>query len=210
MERQSSSDSERTISSDRFKRKREEGNTSTGFGSGIAGRTHLRFTAHIEVDMEPSYKEIEQQHEVHNQVGSSSTGPTELVEHNFLEQLDVPLEQAIQAQRDKAHDQAGPSQQQQGISLAELDLGLQLAPSRDRKLELMKPLFEFTKFKSLSEAEFIAKYINRLQIEEKEFNGVTYALAVCSQAKPLNPEMKEKYKCMLSYIINYKNRSTQK
>jgi hypothetical protein len=65
MERRSSSDSERTISdSSKQKRKREDGTTSTGFGSGLAGRHHLRFTGtatiHLNLDIESLSKEIEQ------------------------------------------------------------------------------------------------------------------------------------------------------
>jgi hypothetical protein len=93
MERRSSNDSERTISDNgrvgssersKRKRKREEGTTSTSFGSGPAGRGHLRFsvttTTHIDIDLE-SLNVEQQQHEMRNQ-----------------------------AQPDKAHDQAGPSQ----------------------------------------------------------------------------------------------------
>ena len=136
----SSSDSERTISdnertgpSNRSERKRKlEDTTSTGFGSGPAGKHHLRFTGtatatiHFDIDLGFINTEVEQQqqHKARDQAGSSSqaesdlalrlalpqrdaAGPSALVAHDSLTQLDpVPWEQAMQSQRHAVHDQA--------------------------------------------------------------------------------------------------------
>ena len=131
MERQSSSDSERTISdnervgsSERSERKRkwEEGTTSTGFGSGPAAKHHLRFTGtaifQIDLDMEPPCKESEQQHHAHNQAEPETP--------YFLKRLDVPLGQATQAQQKKVHDQVGTSRSGVSSDVKPVDLDLHL------------------------------------------------------------------------------------
>jgi hypothetical protein len=130
MDRRSSSDGERTISdsknvgsSDRFerKRKRKEGTTSIGCGSGPARKHHLRFTGTATIHF-----------------GFNIT--TESLSKESEQQQD-------ETQPDKAHDQAGPSQQSRevrlfGVNIAD-GLGRQqqeASSSRQAELDLEQRL----------------------------------------------------------------------
>jgi hypothetical protein len=154
----SGKESEGVGSSDSSGRKREEGTTSTGFGSGPAGRHHLRFTGtttgtfHLNLDIEPLYKETEQrqsiviqQHEAHNQakpdlelrlgpspVRQEPVRPVELDLLSKLGQNSQEQESANPTQQAEIY-QASSSRQEGTSSKAQpldLDLNLGLAGTK--------------------------------------------------------------------------------